>query len=192
MTQPNLDETFFGGIYPKPYYSHPPSKLPGGEGIYEDPDTKLIFIPIAGYTKPVTYHPGDKPKHIAASIQTWNGINRQEVILQARNSLELGIVVLPIETDSIKIELIDEPENKHDNNAILIIGSINDVILPLGYIPGRITKWFKDKRDWINERKIRLILKPIEASKKNYILPYLVIPYEKPDDGMERFSHIQL
>ncbi len=198
MTQANSTKAtlFFNGTYGPPGYMGlgvtNKYAIPIGSGIYEDPANKLIFIPVAGYTKPVSCHVEFSGNPIGEALQHWSGTNRQAVLKTMVNNHGLADPVgKPQILPGISIELVPEPLNPHDEGAILVMARVDgkDMIYPLGYIPSKINEVVADKMSWLKDEDFVLIIRPDDEGK--FIVPQLAIKYELPEPNRNRFRNIE-
>jgi hypothetical protein len=191
MTQNLTNKTILGEPYHEPSYSMTaPSWVPRTVGVYEDTRISRIFFPAAGYTQEITYYKSHN-KTMDALLQSCHGLNRQVIINNMYKYAPVGSLIHGT------AELVLEPNNTYDNNAIQIMGLQADKGLPshlmysIGYVPAR---------SGINKKLIanwdKLLLNTGQVSilkdSKGHLVPMVSFQYHIPILAKDnRFARLQ-
>lgn len=153
MTQNQTQNSnrIFGEAFHAPSYSlKAASWVPATVGVYEDVSIHRIFFPIAGYTQSITYYPSEM-QLLDTLLRGCQGTNRQNVIHDMHKHAPIGALIHG------QAEMVREPNNKYDPNAIQVIGYQTfstelkaRAAYPIGYVPARcgtnkriLAKWDK-------------------------------------------------
>ena len=186
MTQPTLSR-----ILGEPYHApattiNAPDHVSTTIGVYEDIERKKLYIPAAGYTKPVSYYPGHEDPEIDELLKDSAFLkkNRQTHIYEMHKAAPLGAIIHGIAM------LVREPQNSYDKNAIQIIGRLVEGQLwkyVLGYVPAKINTKILTEWDRVSTTGLVNILK----DSKGHLVPMITLDFLTlaPDN---RFARLQL
>ncbi len=199
MTQANSNngKLFFKGIFTAPVYEVGAKGIPTGFGVYEDSAEQKIYFPVAGYTKKVSYYAGHKDPLVDEVLKIHKDKDRQAAIdaLRSGSQTPMGLNFWLTNPDTVRIHLIDEPQNPYDKEAILVMAIIGTtrsssphMWFPLGYVPRSVNRLVHERMNWLKLEEAHLI---VRRDKFNHLVPLVCVPYDAPPSTSSRFLNLE-